>query len=123
MTYIKTQDYSYKSNIEIELEKLKKEAEEEQSFGLIKSEYETLLNKLIQDKKDDLLKHKSEICKELETEIVSRYYFQKGRIESNIKNDKDIYQAKLLLSDSFKTETILSKIEKPTKPFNIKKKF
>ena len=73
--------------------------------------------------KDDLLKYKTEICKELETEIVSRYYFQKGRIESNIKNDKDIYQAKLLLSDSFKTETILSKIEKPTKPFNIKKKF
>ena len=28
-------------------------------------------------KKDDLLKHKTEICKELETEIVSRYYFQK----------------------------------------------
>ena len=123
MTYIKTQDYSYKSNIEIELEKLKKDAEEEQSFGLIKLEYETLLNKLIQDKKDDLIKHKSEICKELETEIVSRYYFQKGRIESNIKNDKDINQAKLLLSDSFKTESILSKIEKPTKPFNIKKKF
>jgi hypothetical protein len=36
------------------------------------------------------MKFKAEICEVLESEIVSRYYFQKGRIESSLGYDKEL---------------------------------
>jgi len=56
--------------------------------------------KMDKDKKDDLMKFKGEICEVLESEIVSRYYFQKGRIESSLGYDKELETA---------TQTLLSR--------------
>ena len=59
----------------------------------------------------------------IEEEIVARFEFQKGRIEVALKNDKDIVEAKTLLSNLQKLNSILTTIEKPTKPFNTNKRF
>ena len=37
--------------------------------------------------------HKDEIKRALEIEIISRYYFEKGKYEVNFKYDKDIAEA------------------------------
>ena len=123
INYLKDKDYTYKTKSEVELDALKKNAEEEKYFSTIKTEYESLAEKMKQDKKEDLTKYKPLIKKYLEEEIVSRYYFQKGRIEFALKNDIDLKEAKMILTDADKMKTILTSIGKPTKPFNIKKKF
>lgn len=123
LDYIKDKNYDYKTASEIELENLKKDAEDEKTYGDIKTEYEALLAKMQSNKKDDLAKYKEEIKKYLEEEIVSRYYFQKGTVEYSLRTDKDVKEAERLLSDENKIKIILSYIEKPKKPFNVKKRF
>lgn len=123
VSYLKDKDYSYKTKSETDLEELKTDAQEEKSYAEITAEYEALKSKINAHKKDDLVNHKAVIKKYLEEEIVGRYYFQKGRIEHSIKLDDDLSQALSLLSNQEKMKTLLSTIEKPTKPFNLKKKF
>ena len=121
--YLKDKDYHYKTRSELELEDLKKNAEEEKYFNDIKPEFEVLLNKMAANKKDDLVKHKGQIKKYLEEEIASRYYFQKGRIEIALKNDDDLKEGLRLLSDQNKIKILLTISEKANKPFNTRKKF
>lgn len=123
LNYLKDKDYSYKTKSEVELEDLKKNAEEEKYFTDIKTEYDALVAKMSDNKKDDLGKHKASIKKYLEEEIVSRYYFQTGRIEYSLRHDTDLAEALRLLADHNKIKILLSTSEKPTKPFNNKKKF
>jgi carboxyl-terminal processing protease len=75
------------------------------------------------NKKDDLMRFKPEIKQFIEEEIASRIGFQKGRVETALKYDKEIEEAKKLLADLPKIKSILTVIEKPTKPFNANKKF
>ncbi len=121
--YLKDKDYSYKTDSEVALEDLKKEAEEEKYYSDIKKEYEALVAKMKADKKDDLTKFKVEIKQYLEEEIASRYYYQTGRIEQSIKNDADIKTTIDIFSNDAKLKSIISSIEKPTKPFNPNKRF
>lgn len=123
VAYLKDKDYSYKTKSELELADLKKNAEAENYFTDIKTEYDALFNKMTSNKKDDLVKYKPSIKKFLEEEITSRYYFQKGRVEISLKNDDDLKEATVLLNDPFKMKNILTAIVPATKPFNVKKKF
>jgi len=70
-----------------------KDARDEDYFSAIQQDYEIMKHKLSHDKEADLLKHKEEIRELLREEIVSRYYYQKGRIIANIGQDKDIERA------------------------------
>ena len=121
--FLEGKDYSYNTRSEKNLEDLQKSAIEEKHFDDISKQFEELKVKMIENKKDDLFKFKMEIKQLLEEEIVSRYYYQSGRLESSIKYDKEIEQALKILSDPGKVKTILGTIEKPTKPFNPNKKF
>lgn len=123
LVYLKDKDYAYKTRSELELEDLKKNAEEEKYFTDIKAEYEALFSKMASNKKDDISKHKSSIKKYLEEEIVSRYYFQKGRIEFSLNHDADLSEASRLLADESKIKILLTTSEKANKPFNATKKF
>ena len=44
----------------------------------------------------------------LEEEIASRYYFQDGRLEASLKDDKEIAEAFVLLNDTEKYTKILT---------------
>lgn len=123
ITYLKDKEYAYKSKSEVELQELQKNAEEEEYMNDLKAEFKALSDKITANKKDDLIKHKNAIKAYLEEEIISRYYFQTGRIEFNIKNDSDIKKALEVLKDESVIKNILTQIEKPTKPFNSKKRF
>lgn len=123
IAYLKDKDYTYKTDSEIALEELKRQVEDEKYYASIKNEYEALVEKMKLDKKDDLAKFRNEIKQYLEEEIAARYYYQNGRIEQSIKNDPDIKSASELLANSAKFKSILSNIEKPTKPFNPRRRF
>ena len=121
--YLKNKDYKYKTQSDFALEDLKLDATNEKYYESIKTEYEALLNKMNANKKDDLIRFKPEIKQFIEEEIVSRFEFQKGRIETTLKYDLDIAEAKKLLADKQKMTLILTTSEKPTKPFNPNKRF
>lgn len=93
IAYISDKDYDYTTKSEETLELLKTYAEEEKYFADIQPEYESLMNKLEENKVTDLHKHKDEIKKILRLEIISRYYYQKGQIVSSLSDDVDIAKA------------------------------
>ncbi len=101
--WLSSKDYSYQSETETQLLKLKKEAEKEKTFDKIKNEYNALLAKLAHDQREDLIKHKAEVSRVLANEIVSRYYYQKGRVVNRLFNgDKDMEQAFSILENNSK---------------------
>lgn len=91
--WLESKDYSYKSETEVALDSLKQVAVREKYFDAIKTDYTGLQAKLSHDKKQDLLKHKDEITHLLESEVVSRYYYMRGRVENNLKYDNDVAKA------------------------------
>jgi carboxyl-terminal processing protease len=62
------------------------------------------------EKKLDIKKHQEEIREILEAEIVSRYYFESGALQSNFKYDKELKKAIEVLNND-KTYTSILKGE------------
>lgn len=100
-------DYSYSSNTERLLADLRTEAEKEQKLAEVKTDLEDLKAKMLIAKKADLITHKAEIKRLLENQIVSRYYFEKGRIMQAFQYDKELDAAKSVLANSTKMLAIL----------------
>ncbi|MBL4755662.1 MAG: PDZ domain-containing protein [Flavobacteriales bacterium] len=108
VAFLKDKEYKYTTDSEEALEKLKKIAEKEDSFEDAKEEYLALKEKLTHKESEDLEKHKKEIKERLKNEIVTRYYFQKGRIEGALTSDENVKKAIEVLSDKPTYNAILS---------------
>jgi carboxyl-terminal processing protease len=99
--WLNTQNFAYRTEGEKMLEVLKKDAQENKYFDRIKSEYNALVSKIANDKFQELEKNKSEIIALLSNEIVSRYYYQSGRVLQRLSlEDKTLDKALILLPDS-----------------------
>lgn len=106
--FLEGKDYEYTTGSEDLLEKLEEATKEDKYFDDVKTEYEALKNKLYHNKKDDLYKFKDEIKYILESEIVSRYYYQKGQIEISLKHDLVLEGAIKTLNDQDLYKSILA---------------
>jgi carboxyl-terminal processing protease len=106
--FISGKDYDYTSRSEKLLKDLKETAEKEKYFDAIKSDYEDMKTKMMHDKDKDLVKFSEEIKQLLAEEIVSRYYYQKGKIEVSLKGDTEIKECIETLKDSGKYKSILA---------------
>jgi len=93
INFLGDKDYDYTTKCEETLDKLKDYAQDEKYFEDIEVEFDDLADKLKENKQDDLTKHKDEIKKILRIEIISRYYYQKGKIVSSLADDIDIARA------------------------------
>ncbi|MEZ5046711.1 MAG: S41 family peptidase [Chitinophagaceae bacterium] len=107
VTWLDGKDYSYNTKAEEALLKFKETAEKESYFEGVKNDFEKLQKALSVDKKQDLLKHKTEVLRLLQDEIVTRYYFLKGRIQNQLNEDIDIAEAIQILSDASKYKKLL----------------
>jgi carboxyl-terminal processing protease len=65
--------------------------------------------KVTPSKSRDLDKFKEEIAQMLENEIISRYYYQKGRTINSFRYDNVLIKAKDILGNSMEYNTILKK--------------
>jgi carboxyl-terminal processing protease len=101
--------FTYSTASEERLEKMKEIAIKEGYFEDSKSEYEALLKKVTPSKERDLDKFKEEIKMLLENEIISRYYYQKGRAIDAFRNDLFVNKAKEILENKKEYNTILKK--------------
>jgi carboxyl-terminal processing protease len=97
--WLSGKEYDYTTKSEKALEDLKSNAEKEKYFNAVSGEYDALKKKMMHDKNSDLIKNKEEIKELLQDEIVSRYYYQNGRIESSFDFDPDIKKGIEALSD------------------------
>ncbi len=100
-------DYSYTSKTERLLSDLRTEAERENKLASVKADLEDLRTKMLGAKKTDLLTYKQEIKKVLETQIVSRYYYEKGKVLQAFQYDKELAAAKSVLSNQPRMLAIL----------------
>lgn len=107
MNFISDKEYDYITRSEQLTKELKEIANEEKYLEVATLEYEALRNKIQHDKKSDLIKFKDEIKDLLEAEIVARYYYQKGRIQSNLAKDKDVKKAIEVMNDNSTYTAIL----------------
>ena len=105
--YLADKNYSYTTATEKLINNLKAEATKEKQFTGIQLEYDALKAKLIATKKNDLQQNKDEIKQVLENEIASRYYYEKGRYETNFKYDKELAQSVKIMQDRSQVASIL----------------
>ncbi len=106
-SYVLEQDFDYSTASEESLKKFREIAEEEGFMDESKDVYEDLMAKVVPSKERDLEKFKKEIKLLLENEIVSRYYYQKGRVQQAFRGDEDLLKAVEILNNSEKYNTIL----------------
>jgi carboxyl-terminal processing protease len=107
INYLKDKDYDYTTKTEETLEEFRKIAEKEKYFDAIKTDFEKVKINVQHDKEKDLIKFRDEIQEILEEEIISRYYFGKGRIEASFDNDRDILEALHVLNNQKRYSEIL----------------
>lgn len=105
--FLKDKDYSYTTPTEDGIKVLIESAKNEKCDENIKKLLEDAKQQIENDKKNDLYKFKNEIKDMLLSEIVVRYYNQKGRVEAMIQNDTEVNKAVELLNDVKMYNTIL----------------
>lgn len=105
--YLKGKDYTYATPVEEELEEVAEQVKKDSLLSPLQADIKALQKKLKTYKKEDLVVYQKQIRAFLEGEIVSRYYFQKGRIEASFAKDADIDEAKKLLQNPMRYEMLL----------------
>ena len=106
-SYISDKEYTYKTETEKSLEKLKKKAEEEDYFDNLSSEYDILFAKMQENKNNDLQKSREDIKEILTGEIMSRYFYQVGRIKAGLNFDIEVDRAIQILNENTEYNKIL----------------
>jgi len=107
-TWLETKEFDYTTDSEKVMEKLKEVAEEEKYFKRIEAEYNALDGQVRHNKTHDLEEFQEEVKNLLRAEIVSRYYYQKGRIEAMLEDDVDVKKALEILANTEEYNRILS---------------
>ena len=106
--FIADKKYDYQTETEKLLDKLKKKAVEDKLIDSLDGIFIELDDKLKRNKSEDVNTFKDEIIRVLENEIVSRYYYQDGRIKIDLKHNDEIKKAIKVLTDSVKYTSILA---------------
>jgi len=107
LTFIADKNYQYTTRSEQALERLKEEAEKENYFDAIREEYDQLKAHMIEDKQADIKKYEEQIRELLRMEIISRYYYQKGKVEASLDHDPELARAIDILHNPATYEAIL----------------
>lgn len=100
-------DFDYTTSSERMLTRLREAAKEEDYYEKINEEIRLLESKLMHNKNEDLLTHKDEIAEMLQIEIVSRFYFQRGRVIASLNTDPEVKKAIEIITDKVFYSSIL----------------
>jgi len=106
--FVKQSDFTYDRQSEKVLNNLKEMAEIEGYMDTAKEEFAALEAKLKPDLNRDLEKFKSLVVDQINSEIVTRFYYQKGKVVSSLRNDAQLNSAIDLLKDSATYKKLLS---------------
>ena len=112
ISFLSDKDFDYETNSIKDFEKLLKSAKKEKYYKGSESIFDSLEVKLAHDKNKDLQNFKEEISELISEEIMSRYYYQDGRIKTMLLKDPIIDDAVKLLNDTARYNAILAGTDK-----------
>ena len=106
-SFIKDREFTYSNKSTSMLNKLIAQVKKDSLYEDLKLDLESALLKSKPSKELDLLNYKKEIVEFLENEIVSRYYYRKGKVINSFKYDEVVKEAISLFEDMQKFNEIL----------------
>ncbi len=107
--FVKSKKHTYETASEKMLKDLEKKAKAEKYLDAIESDLAGMRKKIEQDKAQDIYKYKKQITKLLERQIITRYYFEKGRVELGLQNDEEVAEAIKVLNNPTRYNQLLKK--------------
>ncbi len=105
--YVMKKDFEYKTATQEYLERVLEAAKQEGYDKRIDGEFKALQKVVSASKEDDLNLFESQIKGLLSNEIVSRYYYQEGRVLNAFQDDKPLKKAIEVLNNKSQYESIL----------------
>ncbi|MBJ04610.1 MAG: peptidase S41 [Flavobacteriales bacterium] len=110
--YLEEVGFNFTANNEFIIENIEQEINElsDIDFNLegIQIELETLKEQIQINKKKDIQKYKSEISKQLSEHLITRYFYEAGRIEYQLEGDPYVDKALMILSNADEYANILA---------------
>ena len=106
--YALAQEFTYQTSSEKELAQLEKVLKGEKYFQRVENEIIELRKKLANDKEKDILEFKEDIKEFLRDEIIGRYYYEEGQIQSSLVDDNQVYRAIEILNNNELYHSILN---------------
>lgn len=107
IAYVSEQGLEYGTNTEKALKKLKIASDEEEYSDDLAAEFDDIAEKILEAKKKEIYSFQEEITDYIEKEIVSRYYYEKGKIQIGLRNDTEVKDAIDILKDPAKYKKLL----------------
>lgn len=106
--FVIDKNFEFETASEKAFKKLLTTAKKEKYYDLSVEEFDQLEKKLSHNNLQDLETFRKEIKEILEEEIVGRYYYHKGRIEKQIREDVQLDKALTLVSNPLQVQNILN---------------
>lgn len=105
MQYLEKRNFEGETETDKQIKELIAKAKKEKyDLG---GEIKSLETKLSGSKKAEIRQYKQDIIDLIEKEIAARYYYEKGKIQMGLRNDKEIEEAVKILRDQAKYKKIL----------------
>ncbi len=103
--FLSDKEYEYETKTEKSLAQLIEKAEEE--YSDFRTDLEILQEKLLEHKDDDIHKHQAQISELILSQLMTRYYYQEGKIIASLADDIVLDEAISILYDSERYNNIL----------------
>jgi carboxyl-terminal processing protease len=108
ITWMKDKNYTYKSYLEFGLQQVTEQAKKEKYYSDLKTQLDQINTKITESKKNELTLYKDQIKMLIEEEIVSRYFLEKGGIETGFKYDEEVKKAVEVLHNNSQYKKVLN---------------
>ena len=105
--FVSDQSFEYKTNTEQHILKAKESLSDEFNDQKISPAFANLMDQINKEKESAFIDEKDDIVKEIEKEIVSRYFAQSGRIKFSLLNDSEVLEAVNVLNDPSRYQQLL----------------
>lgn len=111
LKFLKEKGYTYKTETELLLEQLEAKAEKEAYSKIVQAELDDIRKVLSISGQEVLRKQKGRLMHLLQRYIVTRYFYEKGSLETGARLDKEIEAAQKVLTDKVNYEETLKPAE------------
>jgi len=107
-SFVSLQSFDYKTETESLLSRIESSSTRESYYAAIGDQLGVMKELIKEEKKKDIDKHRSEIEEMIRVEIITRYYYQKGKIKAALQNDPEIRDAIELLENKNQYDSVLN---------------
>jgi carboxyl-terminal processing protease len=105
--FINEKSFDYETSSEESFKSLVEIAKKEKYYEVAEDEFAALEAKIAHDREKDLELFRAEIKKIIEQEIIGRYYYQKGQLQYQLDDDKEVKKALEILNNPEEYQGIL----------------